>query len=529
MKARRWWTAVVVVGAVALGGVAVASVVAHLPPSVGDCVEAGRRPAISPDYAGVVMPPNIAPLNFVVKELGSAYLVKVRGDGEPQFQVYGKSSSIVLPPEKWRRLLDGKPKAVHFDVFVKGEDGRWVRYETVSAAVAPEKIDPYLFYRKIKPMYNSWGPITWHQRNIETFQEDCLLDNAKMDDRKGCMNCHAFYENRPDMMVVQIRGPHGGMLMFKDGKLEKLETRTPRNKAPASVGSWHPSGRLAAFSINKVVQVFHMAGSEVRDVIDMNSDLIIYSVDDKAVTSTPRITQPEFLEAFPQWSTDGKYLYFCRAPKYWTDNDAMPLDQFRDVRYSLMRISYDIDTGQWGDVETVLSAEKMGMSITEPRFSPDGRWCVMCLCSYSYQGSFKADADLYILDTASGECRPMECNSDQSESWHSWSSNGRWLAFSSRRRDGQFLKTYFSYVDETGKSHKPLLLPQEDPTDHDYTILAFHLPELVKGPMPVGARDILNVIQESELVTGDAMTGASPRAAGSAAPGAYKTPGGDKR
>ncbi|HOI54887.1 MAG TPA: hypothetical protein PLP01_06530 [Phycisphaerae bacterium] len=528
MKTRLSWIAVV--AAVALGGVAISSVVAHLPPSVDGCPDAGRPPTISPDYAGVTIPPNIAPLNFLIKEPGTAFMVRVAadGDGKPAIEVHGRSPAIRFPLDAWRRLLDRKPAAVSFDVFVKTQDGHWTRYERFSASVAPEAIDPYLFYRKIKPMYNSWGPITWHQRHVETFREDCLLDNARMDDHAGCMNCHAFYQNRPDTMVVQIRGSRGGMLVLRDGKLEKVETRTPRNKAPASVGSWHPSGRLAAFSVNKVVQAFHMAGVEVRDAMDMTSDLILYRTDDRSVFSTPRIAEPAWLEAFPQWSPDGKHLYFCRAPKPWTDDDTVPPEGYQNVRYSLVRIAYDIDSGQWGDIETVLDADAMGLSITEPRFSPDGRWCVMCLCSYSYQGSFKADADLYLLDTATGQCRRMECSSDQSDTWHSWSSNGRWLAFSSRRRDGQFLKTYFSYIASDGTARKPFLLPQEDPADHDDNILLYHLPELVTGPMPVEAREILRVIQDSELVTGDAITGASRRAVGGAPEGAYQLPDGGK-
>ena len=253
-----------------------------------------------------------------------------------------------------------------------------------------------------------------------------------------------------------------------------------------------------------------MAGSEVRDVIDMNSDLIIYSFDERRVTSTPQITRPEFLEAFPQWSTDGKYLYFSRADKFWTDDNVVPPEGYRDIRYSLVRISYDIDTGRWGQVETFLSAEEVGKSITLPRFSPDGRWCVVCMSDYSYQASFQPDADLYMIDMATGQHRRLECSSELSESWHSWSSNGRWLAFSSRRGDGQFLRAYFSYIDPSGKAHKPLLMPQENPRFYDRSIMLYHVPELATGPVPATSDEFLAVIRPGDPTAPDAVSEASP-------------------
>ena len=49
------------------------------------------------------------------------------------------------------------------------------------------------------------------------------------------------------------------------------------------------------------------------------------------------------------------------------------MEEKAGVGYDLMRIAYDIDTGEWGEPETVLSAEKTGLSIVLPRPSPDGR------------------------------------------------------------------------------------------------------------------------------------------------------------
>ena len=54
-------------------------------------------------------------------------------------------------------------------------------------------------------------------------------------------------------------------------------------------------------------------------------------------------------------------------------------------------------------------------------------------------------------------------NSEFSESWHSFSSNGRWLAFSSEPQGGRFARHWFAYLEPDGKAREPFVLPQEDP------------------------------------------------------------------
>ena len=42
--------------------------------------ETGRTANIYPDYKNVVVPPNIAPLNFIVREKADGYAVRKQGD-----------------------------------------------------------------------------------------------------------------------------------------------------------------------------------------------------------------------------------------------------------------------------------------------------------------------------------------------------------------------------------------------------------------------------------------------------------------
>jgi Tol biopolymer transport system component len=246
----------------------------------------------------------------------------------------------------------------------------------------------------------------------------------------------------------------------------------------------------------------------------MDSDLAIYLPVSNTVISTSAISDPSRLETWPTWSPDGRYLYFCSAPTLWTDREKVPPERYRDVRYDLMRVGYEISSNTWGPLETVLSAAKTGWSITQPRISPDGRFLVFCMSEYSTFPSFQPSSDLYLMELGSGRYERMACNSDRSESWHSWSSNSRWLVFSSKRDDGQSIRAYFSYIDANGVAHKPFVLPQEDPAFYDSFVDLCQLPELIRERLPVRGEGIAEVIRSGKWEKVDlAVTSASPRTA----------------
>jgi dipeptidyl aminopeptidase/acylaminoacyl peptidase len=327
------------------------------------------------------------------------------------------------------------------------------------------------------------------------------------------MNCHTFLNNRPDNMIVQTRGVTGGMILLRDGTLTKVDTRTKLNPAPAAFVSWHPSGRLIVFSVNTLRLFFHSARTELRDVVDLDSQLAVYSVESNSITSTSKITRPDRLETWPTWAPDGRYLYFCSAPKLWTSREKAPPDRYDQVQYDLMRIGYDLSTGAWGEVEAVLSAEETGLSITQPRISPDGKFLVFCMSEYSTFPCYQPSSDLYLMDLRTGRYAPMECNSDQADTWHCWSSNSHWLAFTSKRGTGLLGRVYFSYIDENGKAQKPFILPQRNPAFYDSFPKLYQLPELIVDPVRVSEHEFARAILAPSGVTGQlAVTGATPKA-----------------
>ncbi len=487
-------------------------------PAVAQCERTRRMPRIRPDYVGTVIPPNIAPLNFLVEEPGTQYCVRISSrQGEP-IEILSKTPQIVIPEGPWKILLDlNRGEELQFDVLAKGADGQWRRFDAITNTVSTAPIDSHLVYRLLGTGYIDIADLGIYQRDVEGYAENLIFHNRSMGG--GCINCHTFLNGGTSDMILHVRGDQCGfaMVMARDGDVIKVDTRTEHNPAPAAYSSWHPSGRVAAFSVNKIRQFYHTIG-HTREVYDADSDVCLYLVDSATVTSTAALSDPGRRENWPAWSPDGEYLYFSSAPD-------LPRERFEDIKYDLMRISYDVETGQWGKLETVLSAGETGLSMNQPKVSPDGRFLLFCMSDYSSFPLDRANSDLYMMALGTRRYWRLEINSDSSEAWHCWSSNGRWIVFSSRRLDGVFTRPFFSYIDEDGNAHKPLLLPQRDPAFYDTFLQMYNVPELVKEPVRVSARELGRAISGPAVsVSPAAVTGATPRAKAKASPATASSP-----
>jgi hypothetical protein len=434
----------------------------------------------------------------MVQEKGSYYFARIYSAKGKAIEVFSRSPKIVIPVDSWHKLLDGnRGGEVHFDVFVRTDKREWVRFGTITNEIANDTIDGYLVYRKMHPTYFLMSRhIGVYQRNLENFDESAVLD-------RGCANCHTFYKNRTDKALIGIRFDdyEPGTLLIENGTVKKIGVKF-------GYTAWHPSGRLAVYTLNALPLFFHTAGKEARDIVDLYSMLAYFVVDSNEVRTSPNISKKERLENWPVWSVDGRYLYFCSAPLLWTSHEkVVPPEDYNKVKYDLVRISYDIDNDKWGEVETVISARDTGMSIAMPRMSPDGRWLTFCMLEYGFLPTWQDSSDIYMVDmkaaaeTGRYEYRRLDINSDKSESWLSWSSNSRWIVFSSNREHGAFRRCYISYVDETGRACKPLIVPQRDPAFYDSCLDTLNTPEFAIGPISIPREKLMRAIRGSDKVS----------------------------
>ncbi len=452
-------------------------------------------PHLRPDYTDVTFPVNIAPANFSIEEEGDAYQAVFSCKGERKFVCGGKSRKIHIPTDDWRKLLsESVGGSFRIEISVR-KSGRWVAYREVTDSVSCDSIDPYLVYRLLYPGYELWNEIGIYQRNLSNYTETPILENRKFGKRQ-CVNCHSFAGNSPQTMMVHMRGENGGTLIHADGKTEKIKSVPQGAAQGATYACWHPSGNYIAFSMNEVRQFFHSSGKKAIEVSDLASDLCVYDVRRHVMLTDSLLFGEQAMETFPGWSADGKELYFCRGNAF---RMGMPLDS---IRYDLYRVAFDAEKGVFGRMECVYDAASQHKSVSHPRVSPDGRYLMFVLSDYGNFSIWHPESDLYLMDLQTGQTRALtEVNSADVESWHAWSSSGRWFVFSSKRMDGLWARPYFSHFNPvTGMASKPFPLPQEDPEFYGEFLMTYNLPQLLNAPVDFQS-DLLEGIHKQAVNT----------------------------
>ena len=460
---------------------------------VDDFIAENRTPQLFPDYSGITIPPNLSPMNFSVREEGSEYQVRIYGKEGNEILIRQSGGNIRIPVKKWKTLLEAnKGGALHISIAVK-RDEDWYQYQTIENMISLDSIDSYLYYRDIVPTNSLWNKMAMCQRDLEGFDEDKLFDNYRIE--HNCMNCHTFNRNNPDELLFHVRGNHGGTVFYRNGELSKIEFPVPEIISAGAYCNWHPSGKLVAFAVNKIKQNYYLSGygDKMKEVFDLESDIVIYNTENNTVFTFPQIASAE-RENLPAWSADGSTLYYVSASPY------IPNAPNEEVLYSFMKVSYDINTNQLGDPELVLSSDEVGGSISFPTMSPDGKYMLFCVADFGYFPVNNKSADLYMMDMETGEYRKPDINSEESESYVSWSSNGRWFVFSSRQLDGMTSKPFFCHVSPDGTLSKPFLLPQKSPgyylTDHRN----FSRPELIRNRVDLNFRQLSKIIYSDPVI-----------------------------
>ena len=455
------------------------------------------RPPISPDYTEVTLPPNMAPPCFSLPD--SCHASRLRAiyrAGDEETTVTTRNGQIAISPSKWKRLVDA---ASTITVRLQAQRGdKWEEYAPFHLYIAKEKIDPYIAYRLIEPGYETWNEMGIYQRCLENYEETAILTNKMTG--YGCMNCHSFCRQDPEKMLFHMRAELPGTYIINGKSVEKLDTKAGEKVQSLVYPSWHPSGNFVAFSVNNTRQAFHMNDKNRIEVYDLSSDVVVYDVNKHEVVTDSLIFSDKAFETFPTFSPDGKTLYFCSAQA-----KEIPKD-FKSVKYSLCSISFDPEARRFGhQVDTLYSSEQATVQITGaehksasfPRVSPDGKQLVFTLSEYGNFSIWHKDADLYRIDLDSGVMHRMdEVNSDDVESYHSWSSNSRWLVFSSRRIDGLYTRPYLVHIDENGKTGKPFVLPQEDPDFYSRFMFSYNIPEFVKGKVEAEVHTIADTARK---------------------------------
>lgn len=454
---------------------------------------------ILPDYTDVTVPANIAPLNFYITTDAPKYVTLL----QTRSQSYVKRGRTVkVPLRKWRSMLSDGPITVQ----VLAKEGKeWVGYQPFSITPASE-IDRYVSYRQIPPSFQQYEDIRLRQRDLSSFRDRAFYSNALVhrpaDGQGQCVNCHSFKNYGTDDMQFHTRQYKGGTVIYHNGELRMVELKTPGTISSGVYPAWHPTHDYIAYSTNSTMQAFHTLDDNHVEVFDSESDLILYDLNANKVSIVSN--DPDMLECFPTWSPDGRTLYYvaAKSPKVpeGAERSEYLAKVYEQFRYDIYRRSFDPDTKSWGPAEKVFDASSQEKSATLPRISPDGKRLMFTMGKSGVFHIWHKDAELCILDLETMQARVIdEINSQDTESYHSWSSNGEWVIFGSRREDGGFTRLFMTRANEDGTFSKPFTMPQRDPWSNTHVLTSYSVPELTGAPVRLSARKLARFVRNADV------------------------------
>jgi Flp pilus assembly protein TadD len=431
--------------------------------------------------------------------------------------------------ETWARIKRlGRESPLTIELAGLAEDGKTeLSRAKVTISVSRDPVGAPLFYRDVPlllPSPDQKGPITplptsalplikWRTRSVAEPESRVVMQNLPT-----CANCHSFSRDGKTF-GLDLDGPRNDKGLYALVSVARRMTISSRSMirwssfqlndeakadAPAvkrfgfmsqvspdgryvvtSVGPPSNSNRngekspgFAAGILDRLYSTNYPSIQFSQVFYPTRGILAWYDRTAGTMKPLPGADDPEYVHTSAFWSPDGKYLIFSRArarepypagapvPKYANDPNET------QIQYDLYKIPFN--DGRGGVAEPVKGASGNGMSNNFPKVSPDGKWIVFVQCKNGLL--MRPDSKLYMVPFAGGNARPLTANTPLMNSWHSFSPNGRWLAFSSKAR-GPYTQLMLTHIDENGNDSPAILLENTAASNR-----AVNIPEFVNLP-----------------------------------------------
>lgn len=411
--------------------------------------------------------------------------------------------------EQIKKHSQKQPATVRFEGFRSQSDKQPVSTGQVTIATSPDPVGAPVLYRDvplippppeteergiIKPLPDSVLPmIKWQLRWVSDTQSKTVMTGLPT-----CANCHSPSRDG-STLGIDVDGPQNDKGLYALTPIRPVSTISSdyvihwsafsderAQKRFGFMSQVSPDGRYVVTSID----VPHANGRRVVDRLyngfyrnygfgqvffPTRGVLAWYSRESGKLTPLPGADDPNFVQTSAFWSPDGKYLVYSRAvakdPYAPGQKQATYANDPNEtqIQYDLYRIPFN--DGRGGTPERLLGASQNGMSNNFPKVSPDGKWIVFVECKNGLL--MRPDSKLYIVPFAGGEARPLASNLPVMNSWHTWSPNGHWLAFSSKS-PSLYTELYLTHIDQDGNASPAILVENATAANR-----AVNIPEFV--------------------------------------------------
>lgn len=350
---------------------------------------------------------------------------------------------------------------------------------SISFGTSTDPLADAVFFRQIPLPFalasQSFEKTRWRLGHIGSYDKPATV----MQGVPVCASCHAFSaDGRWLSMEYNLGNDGGAQFIAQVGRrmvVQKKDFFSWSDFPKAGVlpptrglfGRMSPSGRYAAASVNEISFATVMDDLDFCQLFFPTYGVIgIYDTTSRATRLLSGADDYSLVQANPVWSPDEKELLFCRAK---TRNEVHSdlshvttimekrsiheLNALYPMRFDLYRVPFN--NGDGGEAQPLEGASNNGMSNYFARYSPDGRWIVFTKSPFGIM--LQPDSELWMVPAGGGPARKMNCNRGNFNSWHSWSSNGRWLLFSSKVNT-PYTEIFVTHVDENGNDTPPVVL-----------------------------------------------------------------------
>ena len=399
-----------------------------------------------------VYPPNLAPPTWEWRSAASPPCLLEVDVGTGGFQEVGRLDEPRYTPtteqwDAWQEALAGSVGRVR----VRSSDGQVAR---TSFRFSDHPMEGALFYRLVRAPFGS-DPLfrtrLRTQRASDPGPRPLIPHDLPL---TPCRGCHAVSPHG-QQIAYQQRDPYtGSTLELLDLATEQRRALSPPSPAfeRCSGLAWTPDGRVV---VATNVQTSDRQEGDGFTLTHFASDLAVVDPSSGEWSLVPGASDPDVVEDFPAISPDGQSLAFVRGERL-------------DLSSGDLAIwTVPFDEGQGGEARPLPGASEAGRASYFPRYSPDGQSLAFVVSDGGF--SARPSSDLYLVPVSGGEAVYLSVNTPgRMDSWPSFSPDGHWLTWASRRDDPDRTAIYLTQLEPDGGCSPPVRLPGDAPPGWSY-------------------------------------------------------------